>query len=130
MYILYGQTRFMCLHSFMLLLYVQLEAYFMCSCVCVQVCAPFVLCMHACVFVHVPVYVSTPAALERYRECQEAMEAAGARGAWLSVDADETGQFSSSRARCSIRLDLNIALEHWSCLPKPPPRLCGALAHS
>lgn len=35
------------------------------------------------------------------------------------VDGDETGQRYSTGARCSIRyrLDLNIALEHWSCLP-------------
>ncbi len=78
--------------------------------------------------VHVPACVFTPVALGRYRECQEAVEAAGARGAWLSVDGDETGQLFSSGAHCCIRhgLDLNIALEHWSCL-LVPPRLRGVL---
>lgn len=101
----------------------------MCRCIkCVLAYCMFVLkhiCVQACVFVHVPACVFTPAALKRYRECQEAVEAAGAWGAWLSVDGDETGQLYSSGARCSIRhrLDLNIALEQWSCLSVPPKAL-------
>lgn len=99
------------------------------KCVLAHFCLSLSTCVRACAFVHFPACVYTPGTLERYRECQEAMEAAEAWGAWLSVDSDETGQLHSSGARYSIRhrLDLNIALEHWSCLPVPP-RLCGALA--
>lgn len=34
--------------------------------------------LRACLFAHVPACVFTPAALEQYRECQEAVEAAAA----------------------------------------------------
>lgn len=51
--------------------------YFTCSRVFAQVAAPFVLGLYACVLVHVPACVFSPAALERHRECQEAVEAAG-----------------------------------------------------
>lgn len=59
----------------------------------------------------------------------EATQAEATWVAWLSEDGDETGQLYSSGARCSIRLDLNIALESRSCL-RVPPRLCGTPARS
>lgn len=63
------------------------------------------------------------------RECQEVTQAEETWVAWLSEDGDETGQLYRSGARCSIRLDLNIALENRSCLPIPL-RLCGTPAQS
>lgn len=64
------------------------------------------------------------------RSCSwEATEAEESWVAWLSEDGDESGQLYSGGARCSIRLDLNIALESRSCLPNPP-RLCGTPARS
>lgn len=63
------------------------------------------------------------------RECQEVTQAEEMWVAWLSEDSDETGQLYRSGARCSIRLDLNIALENRSYLPIPP-RVCGTPAQS
>lgn len=74
------------------------------------------MCVHSC----------SP---ECYREHREATEAEEMWVAWLSKDGNETGQLYSSGAHCSIRLDLNIALESRSCLPIPP-RLCGTPAQS
>lgn len=70
------------------------------------------VCADMFVRVHVPACAFTPAALELCRKCQEsanAVEAASARGAWLSVDSDERRQLCSSNAAlCSIRHRLLI----------------------
>lgn len=65
------------------------------------------------------VFVDVPPGCSLLRTVQRMSRGRGGSGAWvvwLSVDGDETGQLYSSRAFCSIRLDLNIALENWSCL--------------